>query len=139
MAYKKPMKSLADSARKTITALAGKGWRDGLTLLEQWPEIVGTQTARLCSPQQIKFPTAEKRDGALVLAAPGAARLELQHQIPYILGRVNQFFGYAAVATVQLVPGELPKNSAPLAPAAQAELTLEEALGNLAKAVEKSK
>ncbi|MGE3770045.1 MAG: DUF721 domain-containing protein [Bdellovibrionales bacterium] len=129
------MKPLADHARKTITALAGPGWRDGLTLLEHWPEIAGPATARLCSPQQVRFPNNEKRDGTLVLAAPGAARLELQHQTPHILSRVNQFFGYAAIAKIQLVPGELPTEKAPAPAETTPEIGLNEALERLRAAI----
>jgi len=139
MFYKKGMKSLADAARQQITALAGPGWRDGIMLLEHWSVIVGPSIARLCSPQQVRFPGKEKRDGTLVLAAPGAARLELQHQTPTILAQVNQYFGYGAIARLQLVPGELPRNGAPPAPKEAAESTLDEALVRLGKAVEKSR
>jgi hypothetical protein len=129
------MKSIVDSIRQTITALAGPGWRDGLALQENWADIVGPQVAAVCRPQQVRFPNKDRRDGILVLAAPGAARLELQHQTPHIIGHVNQYFGYAAIASIQLVPGEIRAIKGPPAPPEASEISLKEALERLGAAL----
>lgn len=129
------MKSLRDAIRPTLNQAAGPGWRDGLTLLEQWHAIVGSELAALCTPAQVRFPAKERRDGTLVLAAPGAARLELQHHTPLILQKVNAFFGYGAIAKVQLVPGGLPQAPLTVTEAETGEISLDEALKTLGKAV----
>lgn len=129
------MKSLKDAIRPTLNAVAGPGWRDGLTLLENWGAIVGTDLAAMCTPAQVRFPNKERRDGTLVLAAPGAARLELQHHTPTILAKVNSFFGYGAVSRVQLLPGNMPAQPLIHSEAMEEVIDLTEALEKLGKAV----
>lgn len=92
----------------------------------------------MCTPAQVRFPNKERRDGTLVLAAPGAARLELQHHTPAIINKVNAFFGYGAVSRIQLVPGDLPLSSLPAMPAAEETIDLQQALEMLGKAVSHS-
>lgn len=132
------MKSLAHAIRPTITAAAGAGWRDGLTLLEHWPAIVGDELAALCTPVQVRFPAKTRRDGTLVLAGPSAARLEVQHLTPTLLAKLNAFFGYAAISRLQLVPGVLPTLQANIKPPAEAaDDSLSNALNSLQNAVDK--
>ena len=77
------------------------------SVVTRWPEIVGTRHARACSPESIRFPIGEKRDGILQLVVKPAFAPQVQHSIPEIIERVNRFFGYAAVAKVKLRQGEV--------------------------------
>ena len=77
------------------------------SVVTRWPEIVGTRHARACSPESIRFPIGEKRDGILQLVVKPAFAPIIQHSIPEIIERVNRFFGYAAVAKVKLRQGEV--------------------------------
>ena len=75
------------------------------SVVTRWPEIVGETHARVCAPEQIRFPPGEKSDGILhMLVMPGHAPL-IQHVIPEIIARVNRFFGYRAVAQVRIRQG----------------------------------
>jgi len=75
------------------------------SVVTRWPEIVGPQHARVCTPEAIRFPPGEKVDGILQLVVLPAHAPLIQHVIPEIIARVNRFFGYKAVAKVKLRQG----------------------------------
>jgi hypothetical protein len=75
------------------------------SVVTRWPEIVGPRHAQVCSPESIRFPPGEKRDGILQLVVLPAHAPLIQHVIPEIMERVNRFFGYKAVARVKLRQG----------------------------------
>lgn len=77
------------------------------SVVTRWPEIVGARLARACSPESIRFPIGEKRDGILQLVVKPAFAPVVQHSVPEIMERVNRFFGYAAVAKVKLRQGDV--------------------------------
>jgi hypothetical protein len=59
---------------------------------------------------------AQKQGGTLVIrAAPGRA-LELQHEVPHLLDRINRYFGYGAVTAIKVVQSQTLK-AKPAAPA----------------------
>ena len=87
-------------------------------VVSRWPEIVGTRYAGVCSPESIRFPTGKRSDGVLTLSVEGAHATMMQHVAPTLIERVNRFFGYPAVARVQIRQGaaqpcEKPKPAAP--------------------------
>lgn len=75
------------------------------SVVSRWGEIVGSAHARHCAPESIRFPPGEKADGILQLVVTPAHAPLIQHVIPEIIDRVNQFFGYRAVARVKLRQG----------------------------------
>jgi len=75
------------------------------SVVTRWPEIVGPRHARVCAPEQIRFPMGEKSDGTLHLVVLPAHAPLIQMVIPEIMERVNRFFGYRAVAHVRLRQG----------------------------------
>ncbi len=79
-------------------------------LLRRWPEIVGDELSRWCEPERIKWPrtasdTAQKMGGTLVIRAAPGRGLELQHEAPMILDRVNRYYGYGAVGQIRINQG----------------------------------
>jgi len=83
-------------------------------LVRHWTEIVGERLARDASPLRLSFPRGGRRDGTLKLrVAPGIA-LEIQHNEPLLLERINGFFGYRVVARLGLQQtGPAPGDRAP--------------------------
>jgi hypothetical protein len=75
------------------------------SVVTRWPEIVGPQHARVCSPESIRFPPGEKANGILQLVVTHAHAPLIQQVIPEIIERVNRFFGYSAVARIKLRQG----------------------------------
>ncbi len=100
----------------TREAFSRHGFAQG-DLLANWASIVGDDLAAHCQPEKIKWPygmDAKTGGGTLHLrAAPGRA-LDIQYQIPRLLQRVNQFFGYDAVraAKVSAMPDFKPAPAA---------------------------
>ena len=80
-------------------------------LLAQWPAIIGERLSAYCEPQRIKWPRAgdgeRKMDGTLVIVAAPGRGLDLQHEIPHIIERINGFYGYGAIGAVKIVQGAL--------------------------------
>ncbi|MGI9371046.1 MAG: DUF721 domain-containing protein [Hyphomicrobiales bacterium] len=113
-------------------------------ILTQWTHIVGADLARVCRPQSIRWPKGfqnlekgrQKLGGTLTILAAGASALELQHETPRILEKLNTYYGYGAITSIKIVQGhiELEDNgktisSAPLS--ADKKATLNTQLGDI--------
>jgi hypothetical protein len=75
------------------------------SVVSRWPEIVGQRYAGVCTPESIRFPAGKRSDGVLTLSVEGAHATMMQHVAPTLIERVNRFFGYSAVARVQIRQG----------------------------------
>jgi hypothetical protein len=71
-------------------------------LKAEWAAFVGTAWANLT------WPTGLGRDGCLKLRVIPVVALELQHQAPLLLDRINLYFGRTVAARLVLVQGSLP-------------------------------
>ncbi|MGQ0484432.1 MAG: DUF721 domain-containing protein [Hyphomicrobiales bacterium] len=77
-------------------------------LMAQWPEIAGERLGGQCRPERIRWPRGEgegrqKSGGTLVIRAAAGRGLDLQHETPQIIERINRFYGYGAIAAVRIV------------------------------------
>lgn len=95
----------------TRAAIGSRGFAEA-GLITHWSEIIGADLARGCQPDQLKFPKGQRSDGTLTLRCIGALALEIQHQGPYLLERINGYFGYRAIARLKLVQGTLRRRPA---------------------------
>ena len=86
-------------------------------VVSRWGEIVGPQYARVSAPESIRFPAGKRADGLLTLAVESAHAPTMQHVAPTIIERVNRFFGYSAVARLQLRQGMVRRPGANATPA----------------------
>jgi len=77
------------------------------SVVSRWGEIVGDRLADVTQPAMIRFPAGQKAGGTLHLTISGAHAPMLQHVAPDIIGAVNRFFGYAAVAQVRMTHGQV--------------------------------
>lgn len=87
------------------------------SVVSRWREIVGDKLADVTQPAMIRFPAGQKAGGTLHLTISGAHAPMLQHVAPDIIGAVNRFFGYAAVAQVRMTHGQVTP-AAPVQPPA---------------------
>lgn len=88
-------------------------------LLTDWEAIVGPQLAAFTNPEKVKWPKVspdelsdDKRPdceagGTLLLRVDGPLAIELQHQSDQILDRINQYFGYRAIAALRILQAPL--------------------------------
>ena len=100
-------RALADIARKTLGDAFAKQGFASVELVTRWPEIVGPEIAAHSQPEKIQWPrTPAEREarvpGTLWLRVEGPAAVEIQHLAGVIAERVNQFFGWRAVADIRL-------------------------------------
>jgi hypothetical protein len=83
--------------------------RRGLTevrLLTDWPLVIGPELGARCQPVRLSR-SAGGHGGVLTVHVGGASALELQHSEPQLLERINDFFGYPAVARLRLIQAPL--------------------------------
>ena len=111
---------LAEVLRKTLTDAFAKQGFAAVELVTRWREIVGAEIAAHSEPEKIQWPrTPQARTapepGTLLLRVEGPAAVEIQHLSDVILERVNQFFGWQAVAGVRLRQAPLSRRVAPRA------------------------
>ena len=73
-------------------------------VLSDWAMIVGPELATKAVPQRLR--SARSDGGAeLTLRVDPADALELQHESPRLMNRLNAHFGYGAIARIKLVQG----------------------------------
>jgi hypothetical protein len=96
------------------------------SIVSRWREIVGARYAAVSAPESIRFPVGKKSSGTLTLVVEGAHAPMMQHVAPAIMERVNQFFGYEAVARIAIKQGlvQVEKRKSRLAPPSLRPVTL---------------
>lgn len=113
--------------------LSARGFAQ-VEIVTRWAEIAGAKLAEHCFPYRLSPPGAN--GATLTLIADDRAALELQHQAPKLIDKINTYFGKAAVSKIKVVAGDIPRvpsNRAAKRPLSEAE---ESALANRLKAVE---
>ncbi|MFI5014925.1 MAG: DUF721 domain-containing protein [Hyphomicrobiales bacterium] len=82
-----------------------------------WPEIVGERLAGVSEPISLEWPRTARKPGAdeqkaaatLVMRVEGAFGLEAQHLAPFILERVNAYFGWRCANKLVIRQGRIAK------------------------------
>lgn len=104
-----PRQNRARSVAEIVPEIGGAAFRRfgfvQSAIISRWPEIVGQRFAGVSAPESIRFPAGKKSDGVLTLTVEGAHAPMMQHVAPTLIDRVNRFFGYPAVARVQIRQG----------------------------------
>lgn len=97
-----PMGAMALKAAHPALRKQGFAMAD---LIVKWPHIIGERLAAICQPKRLVFPRGQRLNGVLHCQALGAWALELQHQSPLVIERINSYFGYQAVIKISLSQG----------------------------------
>ena len=109
---RKPIgKSLADLLPNILRpALAEHGVATS-QLITHWPEIAGAELAGATRPLKINWPRvpegAQKTGATLVLLVEPAFALDVQHEAPLILQRINALYGWQAVVKINIRQGQI--------------------------------
>lgn len=77
-------------------------------IITHWPQIVGERFASLALPEKITFPKGKKGEGTLYLSVTSSSSLLIHYAQGLILEHVNTFFGYKAIAKLQMSHGFIP-------------------------------
>ncbi len=77
-------------------------------LVTRWTEIAGASLADHCFPY--KLSPGSSGGSTLTLVADNRAALELQHQTPKLIDKINTYFGDTTINKIKVVAGEIPKS-----------------------------
>ncbi|HET8726782.1 MAG TPA: DciA family protein [Alphaproteobacteria bacterium] len=127
-------RALAAIVQPLARQALGKRYAAIGALIADWPAIVGGHLASRAVPDGLSFPKGRRDGGVLRLRADAADALEIQHETPRILERINAHYGYRAVERIALVQAPPPKRhrrrpARPLSPTEQK--TIDEALAGV--------
>ena len=87
--------------------LLGKSGMVEMKILTNWTNIVGEQLAKYTLPQKIDFKKNTRDNGTLyLLTQSGAFAIEIGHQTPVILEKINIFFGYNAISKIKIIQSD---------------------------------
>ncbi len=89
-------------------------------LLTDWRTIMGEPLANFTAPERIKWSGSGKGNSGsedtqsggttLIIRVEGPAALEVQHQTPQIIERINRYFGYRAVTDIRILQAPLARD-----------------------------
>jgi hypothetical protein len=97
------------AVRLTRRSLGKRGFVEA-ALVAEWPVIVGSMLSTDTMPLKIRFPRGERSGGVLLLrCGSGTTATLVQHQEPFLVERINSYFGYGAVARLSISQGPVPK------------------------------
>jgi len=94
------LRRLPDLLGRLLDAPARQRGLAGAALLEEWALVVGPALADRCQPVRLD---RRSGDAVLHLRVSGGAALEIQHMTPQIIERINDHFGFGAVARLRLI------------------------------------
>lgn len=89
-------------------ALRAKGFAQA-EIVTRWAHIVGPQLAESTVPVSLRFPRGDRMGATLTVRCESAFAPLLSHKAGRVIEMVNSFFGYAAVAKLDVKQGPLPR------------------------------
>jgi hypothetical protein len=107
----KSARKLADLVGPSLAAAFKRHGFASTEIVTRWEDIVGREVAAHAEPIRITWPrqpqtadseTDPPEPATLILRCEGPAAIEIQHQAPVIVERINQFLGWRAVGRVAL-------------------------------------
>ncbi|MGE3623666.1 MAG: DciA family protein [Bdellovibrionales bacterium] len=97
-------RTISAAVDKIAREALGKDWSLYAILLDRWPEIVGTEYARVTTPVKISFPPrqkeAQRSGGTLVVRLPKGLAMEFTFKIGQIRQRITDYFGYEPISKI---------------------------------------
>jgi len=104
------LRRLPDTLARLLDREARRRGLVDARLLTDWPAIVGPALADRAQPVRLG---RGEGGGVLHLRVGGSAALELQHAAPQLIERINDHFGYPAVAQLRFLHGPLVRPARP--------------------------
>jgi len=93
------------AASGLVRSVVGRYGFAAAGILTDWPNIAGHRLAAESRPMRLQFPRGGRANGVLHLRVTAGFALEIQHMEPQLVERINQHFGYAAVARLKISQG----------------------------------
>lgn len=99
--------SFSDDISNFAAKLLGKKGLIEMKILTSWKSIVGDELSKHSLPEKISFKKDERDNGVLhLIVESGAFALEIGHNTPVILEKINTFFGYSAVSQIKIIQSQ---------------------------------
>ncbi len=77
-------------------------------IMSYWHEIMGESLAHLSQPVSLSRKTCvDGEGGVLTVKVEGAMALEVQHLSPFIIDKINGYYGYKIIAKIKIIQGVL--------------------------------
>ena len=95
------LRTVSNSLPKAINKILKKGGHNYSSIINNWTEIVGRKTSKICYPKSIKT-NKELSDGVLVLNVNHGDQLEVEYKKKDIMDKINSFFGYNFIRQVKI-------------------------------------
>ncbi|MFT0858528.1 DUF721 domain-containing protein [Ancylobacter sp. G4_0304] len=79
-------------------------------IVTRWADIVGDALAARALPIKLAWPARAQAEepGVLHVRVEGGYAIELQHEAPLVIERVNQYFGWRCIGRIALRQGPVP-------------------------------
>lgn len=111
------METLDKHFRTLTKAAFEKHGFQGADLLSHWPDIVGAETAALCTPERITWSKPKEKgetpSGTLTLKSAAGRALDVQYKAENLRERINAYLGYAGIGKIKVLPGGMDTLTAP--------------------------
>ncbi len=101
-----PKRFAEDAASLLKHHLSARGFAQ-VEIVTRWAEIAGQTLAEHCFPYRLSQGGAN--GATLTLVADDRAALELQHQTPKLIDKINSYFGKPVVSKIKVVAGDIPR------------------------------
>ncbi|MBS7538746.1 DUF721 domain-containing protein [Ancylobacter lacus] len=98
---------LADLITGSIAESCARRGLAAVDIVTHWPDIVGAGLAARALPMKLVWPSRPDADepGVLHVRVEGGYAIELQHDAPIVIERINRYFGWRCVGRLALKQG----------------------------------
>ncbi|NJO56040.1 MAG: DUF721 domain-containing protein [Rhodospirillales bacterium] len=109
------LRSISETIGSVTAPLIGKRCLLVAELLPFWDEVCCANWSSATRPVRLVMPAKRRSNGVLHIEVQGGSiAIELQHEAPALIGRINAFLGFEAVARLKVIqvggsPGGLAK------------------------------
>lgn len=101
---------LADLIDDSIAASCRQRGLASVEIVTRWADIVGEALAARAVPIKLAWPSRPEspEPGVLHVRVEGGYAIELQHEAPVVIERVNRYFGWRCIGRLALRQGPVP-------------------------------
>jgi len=96
------LRTVGNSLPKTLGKILKKGGHNYSSIINNWTELVGKNTSKICYPKSIKT-NKELKDGMLTLNVSHGNQLDVEYSKKDIIDKINSFFGYKFIKQIKIV------------------------------------
>ncbi|GLK74345.1 DUF721 domain-containing protein [Ancylobacter dichloromethanicus] len=111
MALRSRPRPLADLIDGTIAESCRRRGLASVEIVTRWADIVGETLAARAVPTRLAWPSRPDsgEPGVLHVRVEGGFAIELQHDAPIVIERVNRYFGWRCIGRLALRQGPVPR------------------------------